>query len=1125
MNKYSYFDLVLKFIKEKNTNNFWNELNQVIKEHNDYFRKLDLTQRITISSETGISSIKDLDYKSFNELRSGIIIFKPDRKLSFDDLELLILVLKRCNVINNHYSQKYTHEQIESMETICNSQNILIVMIGNMPTDEGSILHWKKFIKNSDDSLHIVIHPNETNITNSIRALWEPLFKNKNNLMICDNEHWVKTKWGNFSLSLATIMAMEYAMKNKPYGYYKKIVFLQQCLPLYNYEVIKEEFLKDNKSWFKPRDGQYPGWQYSQPYNFNRSDNEGATIYDWNWWNAIFALDCSHLTIFFDKNQVDSNKNYIGTYKKDGKYNCYGEDFDNVIPINKGKYDVLFKQVTGSWNWNKPSMTASCINSDEVFFGLAFKHHFKGNEIVNHTRLINLDALEKLYKKNILSSYKINNPYKIKYLFDEEDKKKITEFNKNFGENNEYPELKNNKITNLDENIYIYLPRIIWLFFELYKKDMNYPLYIGIASDYNPEKLNEYYVKRYKTIDGELKNTILKNGVTEYIDYNDDWTENGIQELKIKNTDYNDPNQFTAKNIYDQSLTYHDWTSFTISPENIFRDASFTKYVNNKCDNTGKISDKFDDDILSLLEYIEKEKLRLLPNKLPIWHPSEYYTINLKKIINAYNIMSLCIICNDNQINIDSTILTGGKYENIYNIDYGYTQEETHNYFNLIKIIKYVWRRAILLFADYIDEKQDKFSNSYFTFKSDLSYDKITKLENIKLGTCLTEDILSSALVNGSLFIRKCVNGSEINIYTDALFNINSYVPNNTSDYIKYPNKKDFGEFLYIPETIFTWEFYRKKRGNICNNLNKFDVESIDQNTKINFIQNESIEINDILFKYKKILAKGTNNVVLYRSDDNKNILIKQSTKDGNLNDDINAIEELKNKKFKDKFIFNHVINNDNIILEIFDNTLNTLAADYLYKNLLSVNEYLKIIYFVIDVFNEMAKDKLYYIDLKMDNLLYKCEGVDTYKIKFGDIGSISKTTNALTFYPVKNVKAFGEKQIIWSVGVFILQMIGGTYINQKMYQKIYKEKSSDEFNKYFANIKNTCLTNIHKYFKNDNLITFINKLFGYDSDDIFTIEQMYFEMKKIYDEKDSNYKQKYLKYKQKYLQIKNKSV
>jgi hypothetical protein len=99
MNKYSYFDLVLKFIKEKNTNSFWNELNQVIKTHNNYFRKLDLTQRIKLASETGISTIKDQDYKSFEQLRSGIILFPSDKKVEIDDIELLILILKRCNAV------------------------------------------------------------------------------------------------------------------------------------------------------------------------------------------------------------------------------------------------------------------------------------------------------------------------------------------------------------------------------------------------------------------------------------------------------------------------------------------------------------------------------------------------------------------------------------------------------------------------------------------------------------------------------------------------------------------------------------------------------------------------------------------------------------------------------------------------------------------------------------------------------------------------------------------------------------------------------------------------------------------------------------------------------------------
>ena len=69
------------------------------KAHNNYFRKLDLTQRIKLASETGISTIKEQDYKSFDQLRSGIILFPSDKKVRLDDMELLILVLKRCNAI------------------------------------------------------------------------------------------------------------------------------------------------------------------------------------------------------------------------------------------------------------------------------------------------------------------------------------------------------------------------------------------------------------------------------------------------------------------------------------------------------------------------------------------------------------------------------------------------------------------------------------------------------------------------------------------------------------------------------------------------------------------------------------------------------------------------------------------------------------------------------------------------------------------------------------------------------------------------------------------------------------------------------------------------------------------
>lgn len=99
MNKYSHFDFVLKFFKESNTKTFWDELNQIIKSYNVYHMKLNIDQRIKLASETRISSIKDKNYISFNDLRNGIILFPYDTTENVSDLELLILILRSCNMV------------------------------------------------------------------------------------------------------------------------------------------------------------------------------------------------------------------------------------------------------------------------------------------------------------------------------------------------------------------------------------------------------------------------------------------------------------------------------------------------------------------------------------------------------------------------------------------------------------------------------------------------------------------------------------------------------------------------------------------------------------------------------------------------------------------------------------------------------------------------------------------------------------------------------------------------------------------------------------------------------------------------------------------------------------------
>jgi hypothetical protein len=169
----------------------------------------------------------------------------------------------------------------------------------------------------------------------------------------------------------------------------------------------------------------------------------------------------------------------------------------------------------------------------------------------------------------------------------------------------------------------------------------------------------------------------------------------------------------------------------------------------------------------------------------------------LNELINAYNIMSLCVICKNNFIDNDIEVQNGGEY--------GYNNSnQLHNYINIIKIIKFIWRRTIIVFSTYIEEKFYN-NKSYFIYKTTITADEKNILANIKVGTCITKDILSSALASGSLFIRKCVEGSEIQDFSNILqYNISEYIPNLSDDYNKtLTTKIDFGEFIYCPKSIF----------------------------------------------------------------------------------------------------------------------------------------------------------------------------------------------------------------------------------------------------------------------------------------------------------------------------------
>ena len=102
MDNIKYYDFLVKFMREKNSKKFWDELNSIIKSHSIYYKKLNIIQKINLAYQTRISSISDKEYNSFYELRRNIMLFPLNANISVDDLELLIMIIKRCVLIYDY---------------------------------------------------------------------------------------------------------------------------------------------------------------------------------------------------------------------------------------------------------------------------------------------------------------------------------------------------------------------------------------------------------------------------------------------------------------------------------------------------------------------------------------------------------------------------------------------------------------------------------------------------------------------------------------------------------------------------------------------------------------------------------------------------------------------------------------------------------------------------------------------------------------------------------------------------------------------------------------------------------------------------------------------------------------
>lgn len=626
---------------------------------------------------------------------------------------------------------------------------LLIVMIGNMPGSPESVEHWKKFIENAEQTapglLHFSIHPMKLDMRDTIKSKWDQYFRNPNNFMVCDSDHFVTTGWGNISLSFATLMAIQYALKlhNYDLGFYRKVIFIQQGCPLYRFDVLYDNLTRDNRSWFKPRDGHYPEFQYTQPYDFNFENDDDdfmmADIGDWNWFSAIFSLDQNDLDIFF--------KNGVSTWFIDGTYNCDGKDYIN-ISSNAEEKQHLIEQVKGKWDYNAIEKGAACQNSDETFFGVAFKSKYDGEVVNDHIRYMDLTRVHSLGTK-IFIRESFGTKRKI-FLFDTpmvlDSISSMSAFGLNSVPNNSNDILEGDS-EYLLQSIYFYVPRIIW-WRELCDCGNGYPVYIGKRVNFNPEGLKEYYHIRND------RKYILKNGDKVYLDDLNINVEDNATSVKI-------PGESGRSDIYTelknwQSLTYNDWSSFSLNPSNVLRGCKVEGIPN--LYNIVKTTNSRE-----FYDLIKNKKATELGDKRLTYHPPEYYTCKIRELVNTYNFIKYHMksirpvnssrYSNHNPPNQDN---------NCWKNDNNFTEWSEENAYRIFTIVLYCYETIFLKLRNFI------------TSNGDVIHIEDENILNIEVGTCVTPDILSSSLASGCLFIRKLVDGSKIDLYTDQLFELNS---------------------------------------------------------------------------------------------------------------------------------------------------------------------------------------------------------------------------------------------------------------------------------------------------------------------------------------------------------------
>ena len=264
------------------------------------------------------------------------------------------------------------------------------------------------------------------------------------------------------------------------------------------------------------------------------------------------------------------------------------------------------------------------------------------------------------------------------------------------------------------------------------------------------------------------------------------------------------------------------------------------------------------------------------------------------------------------------------------------------------------------------------------------------------------------------------------------------------------------------------------------------------------------VDSNNEVHKYKlsnsKELSRGAYGaVVLLKSNTTKQTFVsKLFFKDNGFNEEYDNILLLKENnifcKLTDAVPLKNMLEYNNIlVMNAYDGDLTKL------ENTLQPSQYEPFILEILNMFNCLVQKGMGYLDIKVQNILYKCVGNSMFMMKIGDIGSLSilnKEYGILTAVPYEykdksKESLTTEPAMVFLIGVMFLRIL--TNKNETSFFH-FSQFKYETLSSYFHNI----VVILYKYkidtytFKNGNkYIDMLLNMLSPEPKDRLTLQQL----------------------------------